>query len=37
MAKFAPYSRQELRRSFIVWLKRNTKVVTRRDAPAPSC
>ena len=28
MARFAPYSRRELRRSFIVWLKRNPKVVT---------
>lgn len=27
MARFAPYSRRELRRSFIVWLRRNPKVV----------
>lgn len=28
MARFAPYSHREFRRSLIVWLKRNRKVVT---------
>ena len=28
MARFAPYSRREYRRSFVVWFKRNRKVVT---------